>query len=126
MSLLAITGAFIITLSLLMYGIGSIFIQRFGLITKTSIGFLVFGLIFDIVATILMIAGSCNSAFTLHGILGYSAFFMMLAYVIFVIRLYLKNGGEVIIDKKIEIYTKIAYGFWVIAYFTGSLIVIWN
>lgn len=126
MSFLAITGAFIITLSLLMYGIGSIFIQRFGLITKTSIVFLVFGLVFDITATIFMIIGSGNTPFSLHGFIGYSAFLMMLGYVIYVIRLYVKNKGEVIINKKIELFTKIAFGFWLIAYFTGSLIVIWN
>lgn len=126
MSFLAITGAFIITMSLLMYGIGSIFIQRFGLITKTSIVFLVFGLVFDITATIFMIIGSGNTPFSLHGFIGYSAFLMMLGYVIYVIRLYVKNKGEVIINKKIELFTKIAFGFWLIAYFTGSLIVIWN
>jgi hypothetical protein len=126
MNFLAVVGAFIITLALLSYGIGSIAVVRFKIVTPGVLIFLTLGVILDFVAVAFMIIGSGKGAFTLHGYLGYSAMLTMIINLILVWRWYLKNGFDTIISNWIIIYSKIAYAWWLIVYITGSLLVIWK
>jgi len=126
MNPLSIIGAFIITLALLSYGIGSISILRFKFVTPSVLIFLTLGIILDLTAVVFMIVGSSKGIFTLHGILGYSAIITMLLDTFFIWRFYLKNGFDVEISKNIVAFSKFAYSWWVIAYLTGSLLVIWK
>ena len=124
MNSVSMTGAFIVTLALLSYGIGSISLQRFKKISKGVLWFLSLGVVLDITATIFMIVGSQNTPFTLHGFLGYSALLSMLTDLFLILRVYRREGLNCIISKKLHLYSRIAYGWWVIAYITGSLMVI--
>lgn len=117
-------GAFLVTLALISYGVGSFSLQRFKIIRKRALWFLSVGIVLDISATLCMILGSTNSPFTVHGFLGYSALLVMAIDIILVWRVYSKNGIEAKIEKPLLIYAKLAYGWWVIAYITGSLLVI--
>ena len=126
MNSLSIIGAFIITLALLSYGIGSISVQRFKIVTPGVLIFLSLGVLFDFVAVTLMIMGSSKGAFTPHGILGYSAMLSMIINLVMVYQWYFKNGFDSIMSKSILNYSKIAYVWWLIAYITGSLLVIWK
>ncbi len=123
---LAIVGAFIITLALLSYGISSIAVQRFKIVTPSVLIFLTLGVLLDIVAVIFMIIGSTNSPFTYHGLLGYSAMLTMILNLILVWRCYFKNGFDSFIENSVLLYSKFAYAWWVIVYITGSLLVIWK
>lgn len=122
---LAILGAFIITLSLLSYGIGSIAIHRFKIVTPGVLIFLTLGVLLDIVAATFMIINSSKGAFTLHGILGYSGMLTMIINLILIWWWYFENGFDTIISKSILLYSKIAYAWWLIVYITGSVLVIW-
>jgi len=126
MNFLAVVGAFVITLALLSYGIGSIAVVRFKIVTPGVLIFLTLGVILDFVAVAFMIIGSGKGAFTLHGYLGYSAMLTMIINLILVWRWYLKKGFDTIISNWIIIYSKIAYAWWLIVYITGSLLVIWK
>lgn len=126
MTSLSIIGAFVITLSLLSYGIASISIQRFKIVTPGVFVFLVLGVLLDLTAATFMIIGSSKGAFTPHGILGYSAMLTMIINLILIWWWYIKNGFDTIISNSILLYSKIAYGWWLIAYLTGSLLVIWQ
>ncbi len=126
MNSISITGAFVITLSLLSYGIGSISLQRFKTVSPGVLWFLTLGVILDIVATIFMIIGSRNPGFTLHGLLGYSALSVMLVDIILVWRVYRKEKINASVGKKLLLYSRIAYGWWLVAYLTGSMLVIWR
>ncbi len=126
MNSISITGAFIITFSLLSYGIGSISLQRFKMVSPGVLWFLSLGIILDITATIFMIAGSQNTPFTIHGFLGYSALLVMLVDVFLIWKIYYKEKINAFVGKKLLLYSKIAYGWWVIAYLTGSMLVIWR
>lgn len=126
MNSISLAGAFIITLSLLSYGIGSISLQRFKMVSPGVLWFLSIGVICDIIATILMIIGSKNTPFTLHGFLGYSALVGMLLDTIFVWRVYYKNRINALVSRSLHFYSKVAFGWWVIAYLTGSILVIWR
>lgn len=126
MNFISLIGAFIITLSLLSYGIGSITLQRFKLVSRSVVAFISLGVFFDIIATVLMISGSQNSNFTLHGIVGFSALTVMFVDAVYVWRVILKYGRDHKANKNLLLYSKYAYGWWVVAYFTGSLLVIWG
>lgn len=126
MNSISITGAFIITLSLLSYGIGSISLQRFKMVSPGVLWFLTMGVILDIIATIFMIVGSQNPGFTLHGFLGYSALLVMLIDVVFIWRVYYREKINVFAGEKLLLYSKVAYGWWIVAYLTGSMLVIWR
>lgn len=126
MNPLAIVGAFIITLSLLSYGIGCIAVMRFKIITPGVLIFLTLGVLLDIVAVTFMIIGSSKGAFTPHGILGYSAMLTMIINLILIWRSYFRIGFDSIISNSVIVYSKYAYAWWLIAYITGSLLVIWK
>jgi len=124
MNPISMIGAFVVTLALISYGVGSFSLQRFKKIKKRALWFLTVGIVLDITATICMIIGSTNSPFTVHGFLGYSALLVMAIDIILVWQTYLKKGVNAKINKPLLVYAKLAYGWWVIAYITGSLLVI--
>ena len=126
MNPLSIVGAFLITLALLFYGISSIAAQRFKIITPSVLSFITLGVLTDLVAVTFMIIGSDKGVFTLHGILGYTATLTMIVDVGLMWQIYLKSGFDSVIKKPVLLYSKIAYAWWVIAYITGSLLVLWQ
>ena len=113
----------IVNLALISYSIGIITEQRKHKISKRVLRFLTLGLLFDITATILMIIGSENPAFTVHGILGYSSLTGMLIDAILLWRLRLRQGLHCEVPKALHWYTRLAYIWWIMAYITGALIV---
>ena len=66
-------GTITVTAALLSYSVAIITEQIKKKATKIVLIFLTSGIILDIIATSCMIYGSDNSAFTLHGFVGYSA-----------------------------------------------------
>ncbi|WP_297089627.1 hypothetical protein [uncultured Draconibacterium sp.] len=126
MNPLAIVGAFIITLSFLAYGIGSISLVRFKIVGNIVLIFLTMGILFDIAAIVLMVFGARGTPFTLHGFLGAAAFLIMLVDAVWCWKVYYKNGLDSKATNKHIKFTKAAYFFWVVAYFTGCLIILWR
>jgi hypothetical protein len=118
-----VAGTTIVNLALISYSIGIITEQRKHLVNRRVLGFVTAGLAFDITATVLMIIGSENPAFTLHGILGYSSLTGMLIDAILLWRLRMKSGLNAKVPGGLHWYTRIAYGWWLAAYITGALIV---
>lgn len=125
MNPLSFVGAFIITLALLSYGIASIAIQRFKIITHGMLVFLILGVILDLIAITFMISGSSKGVFTPHGILGYTATITMILDLIFILKNYFRNGIDSIIGNSVILFTKIAYAWYLFVYITGSLLIIW-
>ncbi|WP_321373072.1 hypothetical protein [uncultured Draconibacterium sp.] len=126
MNPLAIIGAFIISLSFLAYGIGSISLVRFKSIGRIVVVSLTMGVLFDLTAITLMSIGAGGTPYTLHGLVGAVAFLVMLVDTIWVWVVIVRRGRDSKAQKEHILYTKIAYLFWVIAYFAGSIIVIWR
>ena len=123
---IAVVGAFIITLSLLAYGIGSITLIRFKMIGFIALIFLTIGVILDVTAIIFMTIGAQGTPFTFHGFIGYIAFLIMLIDTVWVWVSYFKNGMDSPVSNKLFTFAKYAYLCWIIAYITGSLIVLWR
>ena len=116
-------GATVVTLALISYSVGVIAEQKQKRIIKTVLIFITLGIVLDVTATICMIVGSSNTPFTFHGFLGYSALVAMLIDVIMIWKFYNKNGSDVDVPRSLHLYTLIAYLWWVIAYITGSALV---
>ncbi len=123
MKTILIIGTTIVNLALIFYSIGIITEQVRHKISQRVLRFITIGLVFDITATILMIIGSENSAFTAHGLLGYSSLTGMLIDAILLWRLRMKKGLNSDVPLGLHWYTRIAYGWWLAAYITGALIV---
>ena len=126
MNPLSLIGAFIVSFALLSYGVSSISIQRFRLITPSVLITLTLGVLLDITAVGFMIAGSGLFPLSLHEIMGSVAMVTMILDAVLIWRIYIKNGFDSEISNAIATYTKCAYAWWLIAYFTGSILVIWR
>jgi hypothetical protein len=108
-----------VTLALTLYTVGTVKQQRSRRSTLAVRGWLTTGVVFDITATALMIVASRSLTPTLHGVLGYSALAFMLTDTLLMWR-HAKRAGEAEVSKHLHVYSRVAYGYWVVAYFTGA------
>jgi hypothetical protein len=120
------TGATIVIFALASYSVGVITEQLRRYINTFILRFLTIGVILDIIATTFMIIGSSHGAFTLHGVLGYSSLTAMLIDTILIWRFYRINGSDAEVPASLNIYTRIAYIWWVTAFVTGLILVIFR
>jgi hypothetical protein len=116
-----VTGTIIVTCALIFYSISVISEQRRKTFTSFVLATRTIGVVLDITATAFMISGSRNSPFTFHGFLGYSALAGMLADTILVWR-YAREQNLQPVSAGLSLYTRMAYGWWVLAYIAGGLI----
>ncbi len=123
MKTILIVGAATVTLALVSYSIAIINEQRNKIASKKVLYFLTIGWVLDVSATIMMIIGSSNTPFTLHGAVGYSALLLMTIETYIMWKLKRNNGFNVEVPQNIHIYSRLAYIWWVAAYITGSLLV---
>lgn len=119
-------GSTVVTLALIFYSIAIITEQRKKIVNNFILTFLVIGVIADISATAMMVIGSSKSGITMHGLLGYSALAVMLIDAVLLLRLRAKEGLGAEVPGSLNLYTRFAYGWWVIAYITGTLIVVFR
>lgn len=113
-------GSGVVTLALVFYSIAVISEQRKRCISKFILTFITLGICFDISATLLMIIGTNYKLISIHGLIGYSALTAMLVDTTLIWKTRINHQEE--ISHKLHIYTRFAYGWWVIAYISGSII----
>jgi hypothetical protein len=126
MNTYSMIGASIVIFALLSYSLSILTEQRKKLITPFVLRFLSIGIALDITATIFMIIGSTKSAFSLHGILGYSSLAAMLLDTILIWRFQLANKPGTTVPVWLHLYSRYAYSWWVIAFFTGLMLVVFR
>jgi len=124
MNKLLMVGTSIVFIALAFYSVGIFTEQKHKRVLPRVLTFLTLGIIFDIIATAFMIAGSSKGLFTLHGIIGYSSLLGMLIDNVLIWKLRLKGGIGVIVPDAIHKYSRYAYIWWVIAFITGGLLVL--
>ena len=120
MDAVIVRAVVVVTFALICYSIGVISEQRKSRVSKRILLFITIGVLLDISSTVLMIVGSTNSPLTVHGCIGYSALLLMLIDAILIWRHWIRSR-EVNIPRGIHLYTRIAYGWWVIAYIVGAV-----
>lgn len=123
MKIASIIGSLIVTIALVFYSIGYTKEKRKQLVTSRVLLFYTMGITFDITATIFMIIGSSRGMLTLHGLIGYSSLLGMLADTVILWRHYLKEGPGKNVSHSLQLYSRITYTWWIIAYITGGLLV---
>ena len=123
MKIYALIGSFVVIFALAFYSIGFVKEQRRKLITSRVLLFYTLGVLFDISATTLMILGSTKGLLTFHGFIGYSSLLGMSIDTILLWRQHHKNGPDTKVSKPLDIYSRIAYIWWVVAFITGGLLV---
>ncbi len=126
MNTYSMIGASIVIFALLSYSVSIITEQRTKRVTPFVLRFLTIGIILDITATTFMIIGSSNSAFSLHGILGYSSLAAMFIDTIFIWRFHLTTQPGTLVPKWLHLYSRFAYAWWVIAFITGLMLVVFR
>ncbi len=124
MNALLTLGTRIVILALLAYTVAVLTEQRKRRVTNVVLVFITLGVALDLVATTFMILGSSNSPFTLHGILGYSSLLAMLVDAGLLWRHRARAGGEAAVARGLHLYSRAAYIWWVLAFVTGSLLVL--
>ena len=123
MKIYSMIGSFVVIVALILYSIGFFKEQRRKLISSRVLLFYTLGVLFDISATTLMILGSSKGLLTFHGFIGYSSLLGMSIDTFLLWRHNSKKGPEVIVSKRLHIYSRIAYFWWVAAFITGGLLV---
>ncbi len=118
-----LAGVIIVNFALLAYTLFIIQEHKKKRATKMLLSFLTVGVVLDVIATICMISGSENSPFSPHGILGYSSLGGMLLDMVLIWRFKLQNGSKVTFSKGLNLYSKIAYSWWILAFITGAILV---
>lgn len=118
-----IAGMTIVNLALISYSIAIIKQTRSKVMSERVLTFLTIGVLFDITATICMVAGSSQGAITVHGIIGYTSLAGMLTDTIFSYRLRYREGKDAEIPRKFNRASLTAYLYWVLAYITGAIII---
>ena len=123
MNPILIAGTSIVNLALIAYSIAIISEQRKKLVTNKVLIFMSIGVFFDIIATICMIIVSSKTAFTSHGLLGYSSLTVMLidCYLLWEFRV--GYGKDQVVGRNLNLYSRFAYIWWLVAYITGAIIV---
>jgi hypothetical protein len=116
-------GTSIVIFALISYSIGIITEQRIKRISRRVITFLTLGVLLDITATTFMIIGSDKGGFTLHGFIGYSSLLGMLVDAILMWTRIAKSGIGAEVPRKLHLYSRYAYIWWVLAFITGGLLV---
>ena len=126
MNILLTFGTRIVVLALLAYSVAIITEQRKHKISNLVLWFISIGILLDITATGFMIAGSPNTPFTFHGVLGYSSLAAMLIDAILLWRYRLRNDADTIVGHSLHLYSRVAYIWWILAFVTGGAIAILN
>jgi hypothetical protein len=112
----------VVNLALIAYGVGIVTEQRTKRVTARALFWLRLGVVLDIVATSAMILGSSSGPFTAHGFVGYSALAVMMSETALAWR-HRSQRGDAYVPGWLHVYSRFAYGWWVVAYFTGAWLV---
>jgi hypothetical protein len=119
-------GATIVIFALGSYSVAILTEQQKRLVTRVVLWFLTTGIILDVIATTFMIIGSSHGAFTLHGFLGYSSLTGMLIDTVLIWRFKRNNSSGTLVPKPLHLYSLCAYLWWVAAFITGLLLVVFR
>ena len=122
MSPILMAGTAIVHVALICYTIGIFTEQRQRRVTKRVVSFLTAGVIFDVIATGCMIAGSSSGPFTAHGLLGFSSLAAMSVETALAWRHRSRFGNDEV-PVWLHRYSRLAYSWWIVAYITGAFLV---
>jgi hypothetical protein len=119
---ISMIAATVVSFALISYSIAIITEQIAKILTNRVLVYLTLGLGLDITGTTLMVLGSRNTPFTLHGFIGYSSLSLMIIETYLIWKLKNNRGMNSEVPRKLHIYSRVAYIWWIMAYFSGAMI----
>jgi heme/copper-type cytochrome/quinol oxidase subunit 2 len=122
MNALLMAGSVIVCLALIGYAISMASQIRRLRVTNLVLGSLLTGVALDATATGFMIAGSRHGFLTVHGVLGYIAFGLMLADLILIWKFRHRSGKDEAMPSGLRRYSKIAFCWWVLTFLAGGVL----
>ena len=122
METVIIVGIVFVHLALLFYTFFIIKEFKIAKATNSVLFFLTIAVVFDLIATSCMMIGTKNTFFTFHGIMGYVGLLAMIIDATLVWKHKIANGAEIVFSKGLNLYSKIAYVWWVVAFVTGVIV----
>jgi hypothetical protein len=111
-----------VTTALVLYTIGALKELRARRATLGVCCTFTTGVVFDASATTLLVLATQTGGLTVHGALGYSALAGMSTDTLLSWRHRRRAGAEPL-GKGLHLYSRLAYLYWVVAYFTGAALV---
>ena len=124
MPVIIISGVILIHIAVVLYTIFIIKETKYKRATTSLLKFITTAVVFDILATGCMMIGTAKEYFTLHGILGYTALFLMIIDTILIWRHKINKGSEEHFSTGLDRYSKFAYVIWILAFITGEYLAI--
>ena len=124
MAIIILTGVVLIHIAFVLYTVFIVKETRAGRATNGVVGFITAAVLFDISATACMMIGTEKQYFTTHGVLGYTALFLMVLDAIFIWKHRMRHGSEVPFSRVLNRNSKLAYVIWIAAFATGEYIAI--
>ena len=121
-----VVGVIFIHIALVLYSIFIYKERKYKRATNGVVGFITVAVIFDVSATVCMMIGTVENFYTLHGILGYTALFVMLVDAFFIWRHRIRLGAEVPFSDTLNRNSKLGYILWLVAFGTGELLAVIN
>jgi len=122
METVIIVGIVFVHLALLFYTIFIIKEFKIAKATNSILFFLTIAVVFDLIATSCMMIGTTNTYFTFHGILGYLGLLAMIVDAILIWKHKINNGIEAAFSKGLNLYSRLAYAWWIVAFITGVVV----
>lgn len=122
METVIIVGIVFVHLALLFYTIFIIKDFKIAKATNSLLFYLTTAVVFDLIATSCMMIGTTNTYFTFHGIIGYIGLLAMIIDAVLVWKHKITNGADALFSKGLNLYSKLAYVWWVIAFITGIIV----
>ena len=119
MNSIILTGVITVQLALICYTIFIINEHKKRKAVNIVLYSLTIAVVLDMIATGCMMAGTDKAYFTVHGSIGYSALAMMLIDAALVWKHKIQKGTEEAFSKGLNIFSKVSYGWWLVAFFNG-------
>lgn len=120
---LLLVGTRIVIIALVAYSVAGYLLYKKKVAANIVLFFQSTGLFLDITATALMILGSTNTPFSVHGFLGYSALVGMVIETTMLWRFRMQKGKEHPVSQGFHVYSKLALTWWITAFVVGALLV---
>jgi EamA domain-containing membrane protein RarD len=124
MPVVIIAGIILVHLALIFYILFIINEHKQRKASTSVVALITLAVIFDISATSCMMIGTTKTYFTFHGSMGYAGLLMMIIDAVLIWKHKLQKGTELLFSKGLNLYSKLAFAWWMIAFITGVVVAI--
>jgi len=114
-----LTGVITVQLAMICYTIFIINEHKKRKAAKIVLYSLTIAVVLDMIATGCMMAGTDKAYFSLHGSIGYLALFLMIIDAVLIWKHKIQKGTEEEFSKGVNIFSKVAYAWWLVAFLNG-------